>query len=241
MNRQVSALTWDQVRDRIAENAPAILPVGAGAKEHGWHMPMATDAIQAAYLAAILAERIGGLIWPVVNYGYYPAFNAYAGSISLSAATFSAVMRELVEGLLAQGVRTVFVLDTGISTIQPVSAAIAGRAGVHHLRIHAGARYEAAAQLADQAWGGHADELETSRMLVLAPQQVDMARAVAHPRTTAMPPGALHPTDMASPCWSESGVTGDPTRATLAKGEILLAAMLDDLTETARRVLAGRN
>lgn len=234
----VGTMAWDQVRDRIAENAPAILPVGAGAKEHGWHMPMATDEIQAAHLADELAGRIGGLIWPVVTYGSYPAFTAYAGSISLSAGVFQAMIRELTEGLLAHGLSRVLVLDTGISTIAPISAALAGFERAHHLRIHAGPRYRAeAARLAGQSWGTHADELETSRMLALAPERVDMTRAVRHPRTTAMPPGPLHPTDTASPNWSASGVTGDPTLATAAKGRTLLVAMLDDLEEMARAAM----
>lgn len=240
MSRRVADLTWDQVRDRIAENRPAILPIGAGAKEHGWHLPMASDQIQAEYLAHELAERIDGLVWPTLSYGYYPAFTAYAGSVSLGEGTFRAIVREIVTGLLAHRVRAVLVLDTGISTIPPVAAALTGVAGASHLRIHAGPRYKAAAaMLAEQLWGGHADELETSRMLVLAPGLVVMTRAVRHPSDVPMPPGPLHPTDTTSPCWSESGVTGDPSLATRAKGDALLAAMLDDLTEAARAAMAG--
>ena len=52
-----------------------------------------------------------------------------------------------------------------------------------HLRIHEGPRYRraAATALAEQSHGSHADELETSLMLALAPQLVDMARAEAEP------------------------------------------------------------
>lgn len=54
----VGALTWDAVRTRIAEGALAILLVGAGAKQHGWHLPLRTDQIQAEWRAARLAERV---------------------------------------------------------------------------------------------------------------------------------------------------------------------------------------
>jgi creatinine amidohydrolase len=47
---EVSGLTWDQVRDRLAGGAAAILPIGAGSKQHGLHLPMATDQVFAAYL-----------------------------------------------------------------------------------------------------------------------------------------------------------------------------------------------
>jgi creatinine amidohydrolase len=44
-------------------------------------------------------------------------------------------------------------------------------------------------------------------------------------------PGPLTPTDQSSPNYSPSGSYGDPTLATAAKGEKLLAAMLEDLHE----------
>ena len=47
--------------------------------------------------------------------------------------------------------------------------------------------------------------------------------------------GPLTPTDASSPNYSRSGSYGDPTLATRAKGEVLLAAMLDDLTEQGHR------
>jgi creatinine amidohydrolase len=68
-------------------------------------------------------------------------------------------------------------------------------------------------------------------MLALAPHLVDMSRAEASPALKQEVPGALTPTDPNSPNYSPSGSYGDPTRATAAKGEALLAAMLDDLHE----------
>ena len=81
----IEHLTWDEVGRRLAQGASAILPVGAAAKEHGFHLPMNTDRVQAEWLAARIAGRFDALIWPTVTYGYYPAFVDYAGSVSLSA------------------------------------------------------------------------------------------------------------------------------------------------------------
>lgn len=237
----VECLSWDQVASRIASGASAILPVGAGAKEHGFHLPMNTDRIQAEALAARLADRIDALIWPTVNYGYYPAFSDYAGSCSLSAATFEALIQELTTALLGCGCPAVFVLDTGISTIAPVARALDRVAvdRVLHLEIHDGPRYKAIAQiLAQQGHGSHADELETSLMLALKPDAVDMSRAEASPAIAREVSGPLTPSDPASPNYSRSGSFGDPTLATRAKGEALLSAMMDDLTEQAKACLA---
>jgi len=80
--------------------------------------------------------------------------------------------------------------------------------------------------------------METSLMLAMAPHLVDMTRAEASPAVAQETPGALTPSDPDSPNYSRSGSYGDPTRATLAKGEALLAAMLDDLHEQAAAFLA---
>lgn len=240
----VESLSWDAIATRIAQGASAVLPIGAGAKEHGFHLPMNTDRIVAEMLAARIADSIDALVWPVVNYGYYPAFVDYAGSSTLSAATFEALIEDLTASLIGYGVQAVFVLDTGISTIQPIARALTrfGSGRVLHLKIHEGARYKiAAAKIAQQDYGSHADELETSLMLALAPHLVDMARAEASLPDARDACGPLTPSNPASPNYSRSGSFGDPTLATHAKGEILLAAMIDDLVEQSMAFLDTTN
>jgi creatinine amidohydrolase len=239
----VERLSWEEVRWRIGDGAAAILPIGAAAKQHGFHLPMNTDRIQAEWLAARIADRIDALIWPSVVYGYYPAFAEYAGSAGLSAPVFEAVIQELAAGIAGFGCRALFVLDTGISTIAPVDRALASldAGNVLHLKIHQGPRYRrAAAELTEQSHGSHADELETSLMLALAPDLVDMSRAEASPDVKVETSGRLTPTDRSSPNYSRSGSYGDPTLATRAKGEVLLAAMVDDLAGQATAFLTEK-
>jgi creatinine amidohydrolase len=245
MQRQHSAnavadLTWDQVSRRIADGAAAILPVGAAAKEHGLHLPMNTDFLQAQWFAENLATHIDVLYWPTLAYGYYPAFVNYAGSVSLSARLFEKLVTEITGELLRFGVPIVFILDTGISTIPVIERAVASfdtKMPIRHLRIYDGPRYRYVRRNAlDADWGGHADEAETSRMMALAPDLVDLSRAKASPRTP-MTPGPLVHSDPHAPNFSASGSIGDPTQATRAKGEVLLAAMLDDIVEAAKAAL----
>lgn len=232
----IERMHWDEVAHRIDAGAVAILPIGAAAKQHGFHLPLNTDRIQAEWLAGQVAAKIDGLIWPTLTYGHYPAFVHYAGSSSLSIATFEALVREIAGQILDGGCRKLLVLNTGISTLAPVDRALArlGCERVRHLWIHEGPRYpRVARQVAEQGHGSHADELETSLMLAMSPQVVDMVRAEASPVVQHVTPGALTPTDPTSPNYSRSGSYGDPTRASPIKGEALLAAMLDDLHEQA--------
>jgi creatinine amidohydrolase len=235
---RVSDLTWDRVAERLAAGAAAILPIGAGAKQHGLHMTMATDQVFAEYFAGALADRIDALIWPTLTYGAYPAFVAYAGSASLSAATFQAVVTEIADGLLGFGARRVLILDTGLSTIAPVEAAIRAATDpsrVGHLKVFAGPRFvQTARELQEQPYGSHADEIETSLMLAIAPERVDMSRAAPCPFSLAGPSrGPLSPDDPNAPNYSPSGSFGDPTLASAEKGRKALAAILEDLMEMA--------
>jgi creatinine amidohydrolase len=240
----IEHLSWDEVAGRIDNGAAAILPVGAGAKQHGFHLPMNTDRVQAEWLAARIADRVDAVIWPTVSYGYYPAFVDYAGSASLSASTFESLIHELAAGILRYDCRALFVLDTGISTLAPVDRALArlDNSDALHLKIHDGPRYrDASSELAEQGHGSHAEELETSRMLVLAPHLVDMARAEASPALQHETPGPLTRSDKASANYSRSGSFGDPTLASRAKGEILLKAMVDDMVEQATAFLGAKS
>jgi creatinine amidohydrolase len=235
---EVAALTWDRIRERLAAGAAAILPIGAGAKEHGLHMPMAADQVFADYFARALAENIDALIWPTLTYGAYPAFVAYAGSVSLSDETFQAVVTEIADALIGFGAKRVLILDTGLSTIAPVDAAVRASSDpsrIRHLKVFAGPRFEETVRgLKEQPYGTHADEMETSLMLAIAPELVDMVRAKPSPFSAAGPSaGALSPDDPSSPNYAPSGSFGDPTLASADKGSRLLAAIIEDMMEAA--------
>jgi creatinine amidohydrolase len=236
---EVGSLTWDRVGERLAAGAAAILPIGAGAKEHGLHTPMASDRIFAEYFGRAIAERVDALIWPTLTYGAYPAFVAYAGSASLSNDSFRAVLAEIMDALIGFGAQRVFVLDTGLSTIGPVDQAISASrdpSRLRHLKVFAGPRFRAVARaLRQQPYGSHADEIETSLMLAIAPELVDMTRARPSPVSPCGPvPGPLSPYDPRAPNYSPSGSLGDPTLASIDKGSRLLAAILEDLMEAAK-------
>ena len=231
----VGSLTWAGVESRLDTGASAILPVGAAAKEHGTHLPMNTDEIQALWIAQQLAANFDLLIWPTLTYGHYPAFTEFPGSISLSRLAFMGMVTDIIDGITRWKPKALFVLDTGISTIEPIAAAIAAQewpVPVLHLRIHEGPRYCATVQtLSEQAFGSHADEMETSRMLAIAPGVVDMAKAEATPAGPIAGP--------LTRATAPSGSYGDPTPATAAKGRALWQAMLDDLGETMKRTFGA--
>ena len=77
-------LTWPEAKARFDANAVVVIPVGAAAKAHGPHLPLKTDALTARALGQRLIERLPVVAAPVVGFGFYPAFTAFAGSQHLS-------------------------------------------------------------------------------------------------------------------------------------------------------------
>lgn len=202
-------LTWQEAKVRFDAGAVVVVPVGAASKAHGPHLPLKTDALTARALAQNLVERLPIVAAPVVGFGFYPAFTAFAGSQHLTADTFKALMRELVGNLRGHGVRRVAILNTGVSTEKPLDelSGELGEIAVLHMRLF-GAKADA---LFDNLEGGHADERETSVMLALEPRSVRMDRLI--------PEGDFKTT----------AATGDASRASAFKGERLVDARVEDM------------
>jgi creatinine amidohydrolase len=226
-------LSWPELERRLSEGVIAVLPVGAACKAHGPHLPMNADLLQAEWLAATLVQRPRVLVWPTVAYGYYPAFTDYPGSVSLSRATFQSVVEQILADIWRSGARSLLILNTGISTTEPLRAA--ADAAPQQLRVglanlYEGPRYRSLAEtVEEQPRGGHADELETSIMLAIDPQLVDSDQARVWTPAATVPEGPFSRSDAQSPSFSPWGIWGDPTLAREEKGHRLLDAMLEDL------------
>jgi len=225
-------LSWTEVERRVNAAAIAVLPIGAACKEHGPHLPMQADFLQAEWLAGALVQRANVLVWPSVTYGYYPAFTDYPGSVSLSRETFLCMVEEILSDIRHAGMHTVLILNTGISTIEPLQAiAVTMHKEMCYklANVYDGPCYRSEADaIEEQACGGHADELETSIILAIDRQYVSLDKAAAW-TPTAMAASGPFSRDQDSPRFSPTGVWGDPTLASEEKGHRLLAAMVEDL------------
>jgi creatinine amidohydrolase len=208
-------LTWPEAKARFEANAVVVIPIGASAKAHGPHLPLKTDALTARALAQRLIEELPVVAAPVVGFGYYPAFTSFAGSQHLSAATFKALLSELVGNLHSHGVRRVVLLNTGVSTEKPIDEIAADAEDL--LVLHMRGLGTAAEALLDVPEGGHADERETSVMLAIEPRSVRMER---------LPPEGP---------FERTAATGDASAATAFKGERILAARVRDIVAAIER------
>ena len=80
-------ISWTSAKQLLTADAVIVIPLGAGAKEHGPHMPLSADLIQADGCRDLLALERKVIIAPTLNYGFYPAFIKYPGSTTLNYST----------------------------------------------------------------------------------------------------------------------------------------------------------
>jgi creatinine amidohydrolase len=214
-----------------------VVPLGAGSKEHGPHLKLRNDLTIADYLTRRLVDAASVVVAPTLTYHHYPAFLEYPGSTSLSLNTARDLTTDVVRTLAAYGPRRFYVLNTGISTLGPLRLAAEALAadGILLRFTDLNARLAPAAKgLTQQQGGTHADEVETSMMLYIDPSTVDMTKAVKE--FTPAPNASRLTRQRTRPgVFSPSGIWGDPTLATAAKGrtlvEALVTGILDDITQ----------
>ncbi len=238
----IGDLTWPEVADRLRAGNPVLVPVGAAAKAHGAHLPLDTDRVIARALAQRVADSLPVLVAPIVDVGWYPAFEAYPGSQSVTAESFASLVVQIVVKLIGDGARHVAVLNTGVSTEAPLSLAayqIRERTGVTIAIADIRALGRETDTLLEQSGsGGHADEHETSLMLAIDPARVHMERALPEPQCEAPQTVFRRPvvfgSDGVGADHSALGATGDPTLASAEKGARILAAMSRDLVQGLR-------
>lgn len=239
-------LTWQEAAKRIEAGTPIVVPIGAISKEHGHHLPLKTDWLIARALTARLLDQLPLLAAPIVCFGYYPAFASYPGSQHLKAETFSALLRDLLMGLIGDGATKLAVVNTGVSTEPGLRALVRDLYGETGVRVHT-ADIRALGRREDvnleQALGGHGDEAETSMVLAIdeAAVRLDRARTdyghmLEQPKNVFYSPSVFSPDPDSGIDYSATGVRGDPTLASKEKGERLLSAMTDDLTDGLKKL-----
>ena len=207
-------LAWPEVAERAAAGAVLAVPLGS-TEQHGPHLPLATDTDIAVALCRRLASaRPDVLIAPAVAYGSSGEHDGFAGTLSIGQAAIEQLVLELGRSATKTFRHVLFVSAHG-GNAAPVSRA------VEALRSRS-----RDVTLFQPRWEGdpHAGHHETALLLALHPERVRMDRAVSgdtRPLAMLMPLLTAHGVRAVS----ETGVLGDPTAATAARG----VALLDDL------------
>jgi creatinine amidohydrolase len=239
----LETLTWDEAEKILTPATIVVIPLGAQSKEHGRHLQLNNDFLTAEYFKrrVLEARPPNVVIAPTINYSFYPAFLEYPGSTSVSLETARAMFNDIVRSLAHYGPRRFYILNTGISTLRPLalSATDLAKEGIL-LRYFDLTRDDPVEKKLRQSGGTHADEIETSMTLFIAPETVQMKRAVRDLNPSQ--PGPLTRDPKGKGTYSPTGAWGDPTLASPEKGQALVesnvAAILKDI-ENLRQSTVG--
>jgi creatinine amidohydrolase len=236
MNVRYGELAWPDIKQAIEEDYIAILPLGC-IEQHGPHLPLDTDCGDLREAVELARDKYGvkALLLPALPYGPAWEHMGFPGTMSLTYETWLRVIREVVASLLQHGFRRVL-----------VAQGCGGHFGIEAglMELWASARREGpdvvigvrpvgpppeVMEFSMKAFPGvedfHAGEFETSIALAMRPHLLHRDR-IRKPEMKAQP---RHPT-----WWcrmeefSETGATGDPTRADAKIGKQLVELMNEE-------------
>lgn len=226
----LESLSWDEAEPVLTPETVVVIPLGAESKEHGRHLQLNNDFVMAEYFKrrVLAAAPSSVVIAPTINYSFYPAFVEYPGSTSVSFETARAMFTDIVHSLAHYGPRRFYILNTGISTLRPLAAAAADleKEGIL-LRYTDLTKEDPVEKKLRQSGGTHADEIETSIMLYIAPKSVRMTKAARDLNPNQ--PGGLTRDPHGKGVYSPTGVFGDPTMATREKGRAITESFVSTI------------
>ncbi len=233
-------MTMTQVEAGLVTCRTVYIPFGA-LEEHGSHLPLSTDTIQAYEVGKRAAERIPLFVAPPIHYGNCRSTNQHPGTISISTTTLRSLLKDLVRSFYGQGFRNVIVLTGHAGGAHRMALQDAGEEllpELPELRIAVVTEYELAKEqgrgLVETPNDAHAGEIETSRIMHSHPQLVQGSSPAEYP---SFPTGILVRDKRR---YWPGGVWGDPSKATPEKGAKLEELVVAKVVELVKVLEEGR-
>jgi len=233
----IEDLTWPEVREAIAGGKTTAIFCTGSTEQNGPHMALGKHNVVAHYVAGRIAEELGNaLVYPILPFaptgdpGKKNAHMRFPGSVSLSEATFAAAAREVARSAIAAGFRNVFLMGDhgdGQAALKQAAARLErewGAKGVH-VRYIPDLYYKSGTQVRDYLRarglppGRHAGIADTSELMFLDKER----RWIRE--------------DRLAPGGENTGVEGDPRRASAELGGKFLEIKVGNAVAQIRRLL----
>jgi creatinine amidohydrolase len=230
-SRNFAYLNWKQVEALPKDSTLLVLPTAA-IEQHGHHLPLATDTLINNLLLGKALEKLSADLpvyaLPPVCYGKSNEHIGFSGTLSVSAATFMAVVRDIGASLAASEFKKVVIYNThgGNSSLVDVMARdLRAEFGLRTFALYGsgGITFEGVSEQ-EKAYGFHAGEIETAFLLSAVPELVDTTAYTVNYIEQVDQLELLKPENASATfAWltrdiGASGVMGDPRPATAENG-----------------------
>jgi creatinine amidohydrolase len=231
-DRNFAYLTWKQVDALPRETTLLVLPTAA-IEQHGHHLPLATDTLINNLL---LGKALSGIspelpiyALPPVCYGKSNEHLGFPGTLSVSAQTFLAVVRDIGASVASGGFKKLVLYNThggNTSLVDVLARDLRAEFGLRTFSLFSspGAAFEGVSKQ-ERTYGFHAGEIETAYLLHAVPELVHTDEYTANYIARVDKPELLRPEgSSANFAWltrdiAPSGVLGDPSAANAENGE----------------------
>lgn len=232
----LNEFTAKEIKEKMDLNqiSSAITIFGA-CESHGWHLPLGPDIFVPTEIAKRAALQLTKtVVLPGIPFGTSIHYNKFPITISLDFDTNIKVAENIFESLIRHGILNILILNGHDGNIPVLE--IAAR--------NVKSRYEEASIIYIPAWWnitgkymkkdfevwnglGHGGEGETSITMAVRPELVNLEDAICQ-----MPNDMISLSEFSSVIFdineiTETGAIGDPTKATVEKGEKMLTIVTD--------------
>jgi creatinine amidohydrolase len=235
-------LTWPEMNDAIAAQKLVLLPTGS-TEQHGRHLPLDVDVFLCESVCLEVGRRAPDrvLVLPPISYGLNLHHIDFPGTIHIEPETFIAFCLNITKSVAYHGFQKILLVN-GHGSNTPLVDLIARKTVLATQSLCFATGYyqfllKAFETVRESAVIAHADEFETSLYLYLAPERVQMDKACEDNdrmgRFVSSDSTANYPVRFNDYWgrWTRTGVHGDATKATAAKGRHLFEAAVHGLLE----------
>ena len=239
--------SWPKMAE-VDKNLPVVVPLGS-CEQHGRHLPLFVDSLQVEAVASRVEQQMGprALLAPTLWLGASHHHLDFPGTISLRPTIYAQMIQEVTRCILKAGFRRIFFLNGHGGNETPGSQALVDLiatddlADSAHLALAswwkiAAEGLEPKRHAMTTAGVSHACEYETSLMLMLRPDLVDMDQVVEG--EPVLDDRWYHPENHSRVSvyrrfhrLSSAGSMGCPSAATAAKGESIIEAVVSEVVE----------
>lgn len=235
-------LTWPEMNEAIGMQKVVLLPTGS-TEQHGRHLPLDTDAFLVESVCMEVGRRAADrvLVLPTVAYGLNMHHIDFPGTIHIEPETFIAFCLNVTKSVAYHGFQKILLVN-GHGSNGPLVDLVARKTVLATQSLCAAVNYiglamDAFREVQETPVVAHADELETSLYLYLAPERVRLDQAAAgsdvvgtYLSSDSTPNYPVRFNDYWGR-WTQRGVHGDPTVATPEKGRVIFEAAVTRMIE----------